>query len=276
MNNTSQKFTEGQPCFDMEYAILSAPVRHTFMMSTIWYLTKDSPNPELQILEIGSWYGGSALSWAQGLKLHNKARGSITCVDAWVPFFDKESNNEDIHLKMEAALESDDAYNIFLHNISTVPKTIECNHIRGQSEDILPTLEEAKYDIIFIDADHAYEPVKRDISNSLALVKDGGIICGDDLNLQFHQCDQENAKQNGHKDFIKDPLTKRNYHPGVTIAVAEIFGEVSSWGGFWAIQKLGDSWQKISLKDMPVDFPDHFPEKAIEDAKQHLADIDIS
>jgi len=36
------------------------------------------------------------------------------------------------------------------------------------------------FDVIFIDADHAYKSVLDDIANWLPLVKKGGILCGDD------------------------------------------------------------------------------------------------
>ena len=55
-------------------------------------------------------------------------------------------------------------------------------------------------------------------------------------------------------DLVKDPKTGRNFHPGVTLAVDEIFGEVSMWGGFWAMQRQGKGWKKFSLKGMPVHY----------------------
>jgi predicted O-methyltransferase YrrM len=264
-----------KPIFNIDYAILSAPVRHVFMMAAVWHLTKKQKNENMQILEIGSWMGASALSFAQGLKLHNNAKGTITCVDAWKPFFNRETHNDNVYVTMEQALSTETAYQIFSHNIGTLPNTITSQHLRGQSDNILPLLRPETFDIIFIDADHAYTPVTRDIKNSLALVKDGGIICGDDLNLQMHQVDKDNTIKNAEADFIKDPKTNRNYHPGVTLAVAEIFGEVSMWGGFWAMQKQGDQWKKFSLKDMPVHFPEHFPESAIKKATDHFNDIEV-
>ncbi len=263
----------GAPLFNSEYAILSAPVRHVFMISTIWYLTKQKKNPNMQVMEIGSWVGASALSWAQGLITHNDAKGTVTCVDAWKPFFDRSMHNNDVYVNMEAALSTETAYQLFSHNISTLPESITCQHLRGQSDNILPLLRENTFDVIFIDGDHAYTPVLRDIKNSLALVKDGGIICGDDLNLQLSQVDKAHTVKNAEADFIKDEKLNRNYHPGVTLAVAEIFGEVSVWGGFWAMQKHGNEWRKISMIDMPVHYPDHFPESALKRARDHFNDI---
>lgn len=270
------KFIAGNnPMFSMEYAILSAPVRHVFMIATIWHLCKEKKQDNMQILEIGSWVGASSLSWAQGLKTYNHAKGTITCLDAWKPFFNREKEEADYVKNMEMALSTETAYQIFSHNISTIPDSITCQHLRGQSDHVLPLLRENTFDVIFIDGDHAYTPVLKDIKNSLALVKDGGIICGDDLNLQLSQVDKENTLNNKEADFIKDPKTGRNHHPGVTVAVAEIFGEVSVWGGFWAMQKRGNSWQKFSLKGMPVEYPEHFPAQALKKAEDHFNDIEI-
>lgn len=264
-----------KPVFHMEYAILSAPVRHVFMIATVWYLTRERQNPNMQILEVGSWMGASALSWAQGLQTHNDSAGTITCVDAWKPFFDRNTHKDDVYVKMEQALSTDTAHQIFNHNMNTLPETIKTQYLRGQSENILPILRDDTFDILFIDGDHAYTPVLKDIKNAMRLVKDGGIICGDDLNLQLHEVDATLAQQNAECDFIKDSKSGRNYHPGVTLAVAEIFGEVSSWGGFWAMQKVAGKWQKISLKNMPIHYPNHFPETALKRAEDHLNDINI-
>ncbi|OGR63791.1 MAG: hypothetical protein A2X31_09260 [Elusimicrobia bacterium GWB2_63_22] len=274
--NLLETVSPGKPVFDIKYGILSAPVRHCFMLGTIWKLKQQNPAlSDISVLEIGTWLGASALSFAQGLEEHNASRGAITCVDAWAAFFDEEKNSDDVHKNMQAMLSSDIAYNIFLHNIKTLPETILCQHFKGRSGDILPMLRPGQFDVIFIDADHTYAPVKKDILNAIPLVKDGGIICGDDLNLQLSQCDADLAKRSGDKDFILDPKTGRKFHPGVTLAVAEIFGEAAAFGGFWAIQKDGKGWKVPSYKGMPVIYPRHLPQSALEAAKDHMKDIVI-
>ena len=263
-----------KPYLDYKNAVLSAPIRHLFMMGAVWYLNKNGGKKPLNILEIGSWFGASTLSWSQGISLYSNKNSSITCVDAWKPFFDMDVHGDNDYAKeMEALLESDFAYNIFLHNMGTIEDKMHTQHFRGKSENILTQLKDEQYDVVFIDADHTYEPVKKDIGESIRLVKDGGIICGDDLNLQLNEIDNNFAMNNKHKDFIKDPLTGKNFHPGVTIAVSEYFGAVSSWGGFWAMQKNNNKWEKFSLKDMEVVYPNHFTEKHIEKAKSHYNDI---
>ncbi|OGT42939.1 MAG: hypothetical protein A3F42_06720 [Gammaproteobacteria bacterium RIFCSPHIGHO2_12_FULL_37_34] len=277
MNNQSiLKFIAGdQPILNVNHAILSAPVRHIFMIAIVWYIHQQIKNHHLNILEVGSWMGASTLSWAQGLRDYNHATGTISCIDAWQPFFNRATHQKDVYTQMELALSSDIAYQLYLHNIRTLPSTITCHHFRGKSENILPLLREKYFDIIFIDSDHTYQAVLNDIRCSFPLIKNKGILCGDDLNLQLSQVDHEYALKHADQDFIPDPKTKRNYHPGVTLAVNELLGNVSSWGGFWAMQKYNDSWQKISLKGMPIHYPNHFPEDALKKAEAHLKDIEI-
>lgn len=263
-----------KPIMDVGRAILGAPVRHVFIIGTVWYLGEKCGCKEPSILEVGSWCGASALSWAQGLKVYCEGRGSITCVDAWTPFFQKTPDQDADYAKdMDALLESDVAYEIFLHNMGTVPRSVVTQHIRGLSAKVLPQLRDECYDVVFIDANHAYASVHRDILDSLRLVKDGGIICGDDLNLQLHECDGAFARLHADRDMVTDPTSARNYHPGVTLAVADVFGQVSSWGGYWAMQKHRDSWKRFTLKGMPVVYPDHFPPEDLQRARDHFADI---
>ena len=268
--NELKNLDSSKPFFNHKNAVLSAPIRHLFMIGTLEYLSLNKSLKEPNILEIGSWFGASTLSWAQGIKEYYKSKGSISCVDAWISFFDMDLHKENEYAKeMESLLQSDFAYKAFLHNIGTIDRSIVSQHYRGQSDNILPQLKDAIYDIVFIDADHTYKPVLKDIKNSMRLVKEGGVICGDDLNMQMNEIDKTHMSENKEKDFINDPLTKKNYHPGVTLAVHEIFGEVSSWGGFWAMQKKNETWHKFSLKNMQVIYPnDH-----IEKAKSHYNDI---
>ena len=264
----------GTPILHIDRAILGAPVRHVFMIGSVWFLTEKCGRETLSVLEVGSWCGASALSWAQGLRTHGGGRGSITCVDAWTPFFaDTPDGRADYAKVMDAMLASDLAYEIYLHNMSTLPPGIVVQHVRGRSEHVLPQLRDGQYDLAFVDANHAYSSVTVDLQATLRLVRDGGIICGDDLNQQLHECDQAHARANQERDLSFDPATGRSYHPGVTVAVGEIFGAVSSWAGFWAMQRDGASWRPITLQGMPVVYPDHFPAAALTDARAHFADV---
>ncbi len=268
-----KKIYNNKPFLDHKRAVLSAPIRHIFMISTVGFMKKNKSS-HLKILEIGSWFGASTLSWAQGLEEYYDSIGEIHCVDAWKPFFDMNHHKDKEYVaEMEQLLEDDTVFKIFIHNINTIKKSTKMSFFRQFSDDFFNSKKNKKYNIIFIDADHTYKSVLNDIKNSLDLIEDDGIICGDDLNLQFNEVDKDYAKMHHNKDFIQDPKTGKNFHPGVTIAVDEIFNEVNSWGGFWAVQKKNDIWKNISLKDIPIIYPKHFNEELLSKAKDHYMDI---
>ncbi len=51
---------------------------------------------------------------------------------------------------------------------------------RGRSDAVLPRFPEASFDWVYIDGNHVYEYVKRDLALCLNIVKPGGYISGDD------------------------------------------------------------------------------------------------
>ena len=87
----------------------------------------------------------------------------------------------------------------------------------------------------------------------------GGIICGDDLELQKDDLDEreQSAAVELNKDYVHSHKADKHYHPGVTEAVAIEFGEVSSWEGVWAMRKHGSQWAKVELNAETVDIPEH-------------------
>jgi hypothetical protein len=86
-----------------------------------------------------------------------------------------------------------------------------------------------------------------DILHAKRLVKEGGIVCGDDLELQKNECDVEYGKKHLEIDFIRDLKTGVCYHPGVTFAVWKHFGRVRSYSGFWAVRKEKNRWNSVDL-----------------------------
>ena len=146
------------------------------------------------------------------------------------------------------------------HIIKLSPNNVQIIPIRGISRDVLPKLEANKYDLIFIDGSHHYLDVLKDITESERLLRLGGIICGDDLELQLKQCDQEFAKMNMQSDYIRDPRSRKSFHPGVTMAVGEFFGDVSCFSGFWAMRSTSTGYEKISFSEAKgLHLPNHWP-----------------
>ena len=85
---------------------------------------------------------------------------------------------------MQTALAKGDILKLFLHNIRAAGYAAVVQAVRASSRKMLPRLAPGTYDLIYIDGSHAYEDVLHDLRLSTPLLVEGGILCGDDLELQ--------------------------------------------------------------------------------------------
>ena len=254
----------GEPYFGPALATTQGPpVRKAYMRALVELLAHERPAMPVRVLEIGSWAGASAVTWAQAIR-DFAGDGEVTCVDLWKPYFDLLINRSDVYLTMEKAAESGDIYRLFQHNIRAagVEDLIDC--IIGDSRQVLPTLCADEYDIIFIDGAHVYDIVSSDIANAKRLVRDGGIVCGDDLELTLAEVDQDRhrAALKVGADFALDVRTCKEYHPAVTQAVADEFPNLTNFEGLWAVRRQGETFKPVDLSASTLEIPTHL--RAIE------------
>ncbi len=147
-----------------------------------------------KIIEIGSYKGRSTRV------LCDNARGRVTACDPWEgPYItDRESVLFD-QAKSWAAFQRN------LHDVNNL------RIFRGTFDQFIKQNTETDFDFVFIDGDHRYDTVIRDIKNGLAILKEGGILAGHDY---------------GHEDW-----------PGVKKAVDELFPQREVIKTIWWIQK---------------------------------------
>jgi predicted O-methyltransferase YrrM len=223
--------------------------RYRNMLQLAARIGRDHSTRPVNILEIGSWAGGSAVVWGTGLQRYSPGGGKLLCVDSWRAYFqDEEIKAPRAYADMENAMASGEIVFLFNHNIKSSGLDSLVLSARGRSADVLPLLAPGSFDLVYVDGDHAYTAVKQDIENAKRLVSDGGILCGDDLEMELGAVDEAHARASKERDFICDPRTGQWFHPGVTLAVSESIGGVASWDGFWAVQKQGGSWKKFELE----------------------------
>ncbi|WP_431861103.1 class I SAM-dependent methyltransferase [Azospirillum sp.] len=235
------------------------PMRQILMGATVG-LAVPAARP-IRILEIGSWIGFSALTWAQAIERFVPHKGTLLCVDPWTSYFtDEDVRQADVYRHMDYMGRTGLAYDLFCHNIRFAPKGVQIDHIRGLSHNILPHLRKEGFDIIYIDGSHYYDDVLKDLRLADELLTEGGIMCGDDLELQLAECDRELTERNGSADCIADPATGRDYHPGVTLAVGEYFGSVSALRGYWHMRKTATGYEAVSFEGASMFVPEHFPD----------------
>ncbi|MCP3943387.1 MAG: class I SAM-dependent methyltransferase [Desulfobacteraceae bacterium] len=184
-------------------------------------------NENLIVVEIGSFLGnGSTKAFLDEIR---SKKGSLYCVDTW-----KGNTNVAWHSRLAAEY---DFFSTFTHNVD----------LYGGSEIVKPlvmdSLSAAKIfknnscDLIFIDGDHSYEAVKRDIDSWFPKLRKGGLLCGHDCEGRLSELDERLIKSNKDKDFIEIPNYKfAGVHPGIVLCVDEVF---NSNAFLWAEENLG-------------------------------------
>lgn len=221
--------------------------RHGFMLRLAQHLLHERTGHPFKILELGSWVGGSAITWAQAIR-DAGAAGTVVCVDPWEQYVDLEvdanpADENDVYVEMARALASGEAIELFRHNVRASGLAGYVTPIRGSSREILPRFLNGEFDLVYVDGDHAYDKVKEDLVEAARLVAPGGALCGDDLEVQRSAVDPDYVWPRIGQDVIIDPATGLGFHAGVTMAVGEFFGcDVTSRDGFWAMQKGQAGW----------------------------------
>ncbi len=220
--------------------------RDPHMRKTILQELTKHRDGDFYVLEIGSWAGQSAILWATEIA-RSGCSGKVVCVDPWMPFASKEQIGVNSAISiMDNAARHDRIFPLFWHNVKSSGLAHHIIPLRGRSSDVLRLLRTMSFDLVFVDGSHTFSDFVSDLALAAPLVKESGIICGDDLELQQDQIDFPYAEKNREKDFLTDPTTGQDFHPGVCLGVGHFFKRrVSCCDGFWLLRKVGDSWGDV-------------------------------
>jgi hypothetical protein len=155
-------------------------------------------------VELGSWTGKSSAYSVVELLNKNKY-GQFHCVDTWKG--SEGTNQKDMDIVKEDTL-----LDVFKNNLKPVEKYITMHQM--MSWDSAKYFEDESLDFVYVDADHRYESVKKDLHAFWPKIKSGCYFGGD--------------------DYTKG-------HPGVQRAVNEFFQNknmrVKKLGRCWYVQK---------------------------------------
>jgi hypothetical protein len=125
-------------------------------------------NKPIMYLEIGAFYGANILSVEKSYGLHNDSK--LYCIDPW----------EDYNEYPEYKNQQSTIYNTFISNVEKSGAKDKLIVNRGYSNNVIPTLEDNFFDIIYIDGNHEPEYVLEDAVLSFRKLKIGGIMIFDD------------------------------------------------------------------------------------------------
>lgn len=129
---------------------------------------------DAKMLEIGTWLGKSTcFLGAEVKKLDRNIH--IYAVDTF-----KGEDSCDFHLDV-VAKNGGTIRHCFDKNVEDLGLRDIITTIESESINCIEKIPIKEFNFIFIDADHKYEPVKRDIEYLFPYVKSGGVIAGHDF-----------------------------------------------------------------------------------------------
>jgi predicted O-methyltransferase YrrM len=137
------------------------------------WLAENASNRNV-VLEVGSWKGRSTKAMAL------VCPGTVYAVDHWDGSKDERSTTHSEVL----VLGVDGLFNLFKANLADEIKSNKVIPIREDSQAAAIRLEKERglrwVDMVFIDGEHTYEAVKKDIISWMPFVVPGGLLCGHD------------------------------------------------------------------------------------------------
>lgn len=129
------------------------------------------------IVEVGCFLGKSSAFLATEI-LNSGKNIELYCIDTWTGM--KRDEGENVRLNNKVKDLGGNAFPQFVKNLESVLhiiKPIPVDSIRASK-----LFEDKSIDIIFLDGDHTYNYLSKEISVWHPKIKDGGIISGHDYN----------------------------------------------------------------------------------------------
>jgi hypothetical protein len=138
-----------------------------YRLADNWFsrIPVDASKP-IRYAEVGAFYGANILSVEMSYGAHPDSE--LIAIDPWTDYEDYP----------EYKGEQTSIYDAFCHN--TAPYANKIKARRGYSHEILPTLEDGAYDIIYIDGNHEPDYVLEDAVLAFRKLKVGGHLIFDD------------------------------------------------------------------------------------------------
>lgn len=135
--------------------------RHCLALASFVAQVEDVPG---RIVEIGSWEGRSTIALA------NSTAREVNAVDTW-----KGSPSD----QSSALAAERDVFTTFLSNIAEATSGNVVAHRMDWRR--YRQCDESPIALLFIDAEHTYDEVSKQLTAFLPLMSPGGIVCGDDF-----------------------------------------------------------------------------------------------
>jgi len=181
-------------------------------------------HPNMVAFELGTYTGRSAVAMLPCIREMN---GHLFCVD-WF------RGNVGVGDRIGASFRTHNILSVLLQNLKEGGWEDCVTVMVGTTDTVASVVADNTADFIFVDADHRYEMVQRDILNWYPKLKLGGVMCGHDFDRHMRDCNYTRLMEKCHEDCVD------GCHYGVIRAVCEFFPDVRLEGRIWYSRKERD------------------------------------
>lgn len=143
-----------------------------FDWATVYQQCLQQAPRDAQMVEVGVWMGKSLSYLAELCQRTNRQDVTLYGVDHW---YGCEKCQDEIVQALEG--DEDEIYRIARANLDYPNVRL----LRMDANDAAHEFRDGSLDLVFIDADHKYGAVKKNILSWLPKVKVGGLIAGHDI-----------------------------------------------------------------------------------------------
>lgn len=186
----------------------------------------NSHNSQIRIGEIGSYTGKSSSIFGNFVKLHG---GDFYSID-WFKGSEGTGLTSNIY--------GLDLFLIYTLNIRELGLDNYIHTMIMTSEEANKIIKDDYFDLFFVDADHRYEGIKRDIDLWLPKVRKEGILCGHDYEAHWTSLtEKEKIYCNNNLDLDLIEFGNGHLHHGIVKAVGEKFKDINTKANLWWIVK---------------------------------------
>lgn len=131
------------------------------------FVKKYFKNKEIICVEIGTFEGDNALNLLENVPNVKK----MYLIDPWVDYNEYNEDKNNKRLLSKAEVKARNQLKKYSNKVVFIKKF---------SDDAITDVKE-EIDFIYIDGNHDYEYVKKDIDNYFSILKKGGVIAGHDI-----------------------------------------------------------------------------------------------
>ena len=139
-----------------------------YRLANVWFHFIPVEDKPIRYAEIGAFYGANMISVAETYGKHPDSL--LIAIDPWTDYADYP----------EYKGEQTTIYDAFTQNMTSCGLAERVTVKRGYSNEVLPTLEDNSFDIVYIDGNHEPEYVLEDAVLAFRKVKVGGYLIFDD------------------------------------------------------------------------------------------------